>query len=117
MRFLLVSLLVVFLGCAPYPYVDYYDMDEAIKNAPTKEEKEYYEKRVEAFEDLAERASLFIEDWQSCIGDASCQMHCEFRGMAPETEIRKVLKYDLRKRVRWFRRIKGTCSLFYQGYH
>lgn len=59
-------ILVFLAGCAPFPHVGYYELDEAIETAETTEEKEYYEGRLEVFEDTAIKAEKFYENKYAC---------------------------------------------------
>lgn len=113
MRGIVASLFLV--GCAPYPYVNYYDLDKAIANAETKEEADYYEERLESWEDQTVKAGVWLDQWQGCQANPDCISVCDFKGMTPMTrgtdpEKNKVHE-GIPELVRWYQYTRPpTCG-------
>ena len=99
-------LLLLLVGCAPYPHVKYSDMDEVIEAAPTIEEKKYYEKLRDRFEKDAERAERFYEGKFNCEPNNDTVWVCALR---PRDLERHPFK-DLDDMVRAYRRENIECG-------
>ena len=103
MKYLVLLLLV---GCAPYPHVRYSEIDEAIETAPTPDEKKYYEGRRERFEKDAESAEKFYEDKFNCMADDETIWFCRLQ----PRDLRRHPFKDLDDLVKTYRRERTECG-------
>lgn len=107
MKSTIVSLLCIafLVSCASYPSVPYSDLDDAIDNAKTDEEREYYTKRRDSLEEAAERAGDYLTAVRYCLSDGACKMVCDFTGVSSSRDPFDFRKWDLSsvdKLVRWY---------------
>lgn len=111
-----VSLFVLLFlaGCAPYPMVNYYDLDAAISDAETEEEREYYEGRLAYYEKQAEKAGIYLDAYQACEANRDCQIVCVFAGATypiggPDPEKSNVDR-GIPELVRWYEKVGNSCG-------
>lgn len=111
-----VSLLfLLFLaGCAQYPRVDYYDLDAAISDAETEEEREYYQERLAYYDRQAEKAGIYLDAWNRCHASRDCQTICQFVGGSypiggSDPKNHKV-DDGLPQLVRWYEKVGRSCG-------
>ena len=111
MRIVISLLILLLTACAPYPHVGYYDMDTAIANAETPEEKAWYEKQLARFERDAVRADELILAKQLCKLKTDCIWFCQYRSINPNRH--EPVLDTLEKKVTWYRRTRGSCTPYY----
>lgn len=106
---LIVVFLVLFLSaCVFYPNVPYREMDGAIANAETPEEKAFYVKQLARFERDVIRADALIQEQQQCKRINGCIWLCVYHG--PQIHRRNLVLDTLEKKVKWYRRMRGSCG-------
>ena len=117
-RVVCILVLVFVYGCAPYPNLPYYQLDDAIANAKTPEEKAYHKKRQRAIEDTAIKATRFLGQLSLCRSAAGCQTQCFFSGPVPSDVLNPKPEDidDIEKLVRWYGYVRPpTCGFVLKG--
>ena len=109
---------VILFSCSPYPRYSYYELDAAIANAETEEEREYHRKRRESIEKTAMEAGEFLRQLRWCNADINCQVLCSFYGITPsdamDPDPEDVKGVD--KLVKWYAYVRPpTCGFVIQG--
>lgn len=115
-RIIYVFVLVFLSGCAPYPNVPYYEIDEAIADAETEEEADYYRGRAAAIEEKAEKAGIFLEAWGACTRSTDCRIQCVWNG-GPVRKWREkdMINMDIPTLIRWYNDHRPPTCGFIQG--
>ena len=112
MRIVWICILLALSACAPYPPVKYAEMDDAIVNAETKEEAEYYKKYRDKFEAAAIKAEDWFENRIACMGGGTTKWGNEViwacSATPPDWERRPLVGIDAQ--VRAYRRWSRICS-------
>jgi hypothetical protein len=113
---ILVTGLIGLVGCAPYPHVGYYELDEAIAHAKTSEESRYYKAKLDQFNSDADAAVLFYERRSRCnknravdrFGERTMWL-CQSHNSRPRDPDRRPFK-DIVDQVNAYRRDKWACG-------
>ena len=111
MRYMIMVVLLLY-GCGEYPYVRYEDIDTAILEADTPEERAYYRKHARTVENGIEDADKFIAGMEWCKRTNQCYPACDFRGPAVRNalDIRRGFK-SIEEKYRWWRLVRPpTCG-------
>ncbi len=109
-------LLLVLAGCAPYPHVGYYELDEAITHAKTTEESKYYRAKLNQFNEDADAAVLFYEARSRCNSNRATNRFgeptmwlCQSHNAKPRDPDRRPFK-DVVDQVSSYRRDRWACG-------
>lgn len=105
-------------GCAPYPSVSYYEIDDALANAQSEEEREFYRESARRMERDVEKANEFIMVIDYCTQTHECVPFCDWNGPylrdAMDIEImeKRGMFKDIDGILRWWRAVKPpTCGV------